>query len=150
MNLLKHFLLTGIIFISLFTLVSCDKTKNFEDLDVLTGKQWRLHTITLNGVQITDSCDLDDVLSFQDETSFDYDYGTQNCDNSEENEDPVRWKIIDDFTVLKMKHKFNNDGVKGSAILYWRITELTDSTLILEDAYAEDNNLDTEIRTYRL
>ncbi|MBK9450292.1 MAG: hypothetical protein IPN95_12940 [Bacteroidetes bacterium] len=50
----------------LFALVACNKTKDFENLELLTGKDWHLQSRQVNGVEISDSCDWDDVLRFTD------------------------------------------------------------------------------------
>lgn len=47
-----------------------------------------------------------------------------------------------------MKYNFSGNGI-GSLVEYWRIVELSETTLILEDSFAEDNNQIPEIRTYQ-
>ena len=138
------------VFVSLITftfLTGCNKTDDFEDLELLTKKNWHLTSITQGGIDITNDCDLDDILFFEDATKFKYDYGVLNCTDYEVNKVGDTWKIIDDFTVLRMKYKLSVE-VTGSLIEYWKIIELSETSLILEDALAEDNDQIPEIRTY--
>ena len=128
-------------------LAGCDKTDEFKDLELLTKKDWHLTSRTQGGVDITADCDLDDVLFFEDATKFKYDYGVLSCNDYDVNKVGDTWKIIDDFTVLRMKFKISGD-VTGSMIEYWKIIELSETSLILEDALAEDNDQIPEMRTY--
>ena len=128
-------------------LTGCNKTDDFEDLELLTKKNWHLTTITQGGIDITKDCDLDDILFFKDASKFNYDYGDLSCNDYDVNKVADTWKIIDDFTVLRMKYKLSVE-VTGSMIEYWNIIELSETSLILEDALAEDNDQIPEIRTY--
>ncbi|GJM31840.1 MAG: hypothetical protein DHS20C18_08410 [Saprospiraceae bacterium] len=130
--------------------VGCNKTADFKDLDVLTGKEWQLKSIQQDGIEISESCDLDDVLFFENASTFNYDFGTSVCDEDQGLEKTAdTFKIIDDFTTLRMKYKFTGDQGHGELIEYWEIVELNDSTLILKDALALDNNQIPEIRTLK-
>ena len=139
------------VFLSVITftfLTGCDKTEDFEDLELLTKKNWHLTSRTQGVVNITNDCDLDDILFFEDATKFKYDYGVLNCNDYELNKAADTWKIINDFTVLRMKYKLSVE-VTGSLIEYWKIIELSATSLIIEDALAEDNDQVPEIRTYQ-
>jgi hypothetical protein len=126
----------------------CNKTADFEDLDLLTQKDWHLTSRVQGGIALTDDCDLDDVLVFTDATDFDYNFGDLICGDSSFVKDADTWKIIDDFTVLRMKYRFEGSG-KGTIIEYWKILELNDTLLMVEDALAEGNGQVPEIRTYQ-
>lgn len=126
----------------------CNKTADFEDLDLLTQKDWHLTSRVQGGIALTDDCDLDDVLVFTNATDFDYDFGDLICGDSSLVKDADTWKIIDDFTVLRMKYRFEGSG-KGTIIEYWKILELNDTLLLVEDALAEGNDQVPEIRTYQ-
>ncbi len=143
----KHWL----VFLSVITvtfIAGCDKTEDFEDLELLTKKSWQLTSRTQGGTDITNDCDLDDLLLFEDATKFNYEYGVLSCSDNDLTKVGDTWKIIDDFTVLRMKYKISGD-VTGSIIEYWKIIELTETSLIIEDALAENNDQVPEIRTYR-
>ena len=138
------------VFLSVITftfLTGCDKTEDFEDLKLLTNKNWHLTSRTQGGIDITNDCDLDDILFFEDATNFKYDYGVLSCNDYDVNKVADTWKIIDDFTVLRMKYKLSVE-VTGSMIEYWKIIELSETSLIIEDAMAENNDQIPEIRTY--
>lgn len=126
----------------------CSKTADFEDLDLLTQKNWHFTSRVQGGTDLTDDCDLDDVLVFTDATDFDYNFGDLICGDSSFVKDADTWKIIDDFTVLRMKYRFNGNGA-GTIIEYWKILELNDTLLMVEDALAEGNDQVPEIRTYQ-
>ena len=126
---------------------ACNKTDDFEGLELLTEKAWHLTSRTQGGLDIANDCDLDDLLTFEDVTNFDYNYGVLSCPDNDIAKEGDTWKIIDDFTVLRMKYTFSGNG-NGTLIEYWKITELSDTLLIVEDALAEDNDQIPEIRTY--
>ena len=144
--IIKHWF----VFLSIITftfLTGCDKTDDFEDLELLTKANWHLTSRTQGGIDITNDCDLDDLLFFEDATKFTYDYGVLSCSDNDLTKVGDTWKIIDDFTVLRMKFKISGD-VTGSLIEYWKIIELSETSLIIEDALAENNDQIPEIRTY--
>lgn len=146
----KPFLEKWFVFLALITLpllTGCNKTDDFEDLELLTKKNWHLTSKTQAGVDITNDCDLDDVLLFEDATKFNYEDGVLNCFEDDLNKVGDTWKIIEDFTVLRMKYKFSGEG-RGSLVEYWKIIELSETSLIIEDALAADNDQIPEIRTY--
>lgn len=134
--------------VTVFSLNGCNETADFEYLDLLTQKTWELTERMQDGIDITEDCDLDDVLIFENAADFDYDAGTLTCFDFDQSKSADTWKIIDDFTVLRMKFRFSNDG-KGTLIEYWKITELSENLLVMEDALAEDNGQVPEIRTYQ-
>ena len=138
------------VFLSILTfpfLSACNKTDDFEDLELLTDKNWHLTSRTQGGIAITSDCDLDDILVFKDATKFNYDWGALSCFDSDLKKTADTWKMIDDFTVLRMKYKFSGDG-RGSIVEYWKIIELNETSLIVEDAQSGDNDQIPEIRTY--
>ncbi len=128
----------------------CNKTDDFEDLDLLIQKEWKLTSITKENVEISEPCDLDDILRFDDASTFSYDFGLMQC--SEEaalQRTATRWKIIDHFTTLRLKFDLSGSNIgSGEAIEYWKIITLTETMLVVEDALAEDNSQIPEIRTY--
>ena len=126
----------------------CNKTADFEDLDLLTQKDWHLTSRVQGGIALTDDCDLDDVLVFTDATDFDYNFGDLICGDSSFVKDADTWKIIDDFTVLRMKYRFEGSG-NGTIIEFWKILVVNDTLLMGEDALAEGNGQVPEIRTYQ-
>jgi hypothetical protein len=133
--------------IVLLVTTGCNKAKKFEDLHLLTEKNWQLTSRTQGGADITKECDLDDELLFEDATMFNYDFGNLSCPDNDLTKEAKTWKIMDDYTVLRMKYKFSGQGI-ASLVEYWKITELSDTLLILEDASAEENDQIPEIRTY--
>ncbi len=136
----------------LFALVACNKTKDFENLDLLIGKDWHLQSRQVNGVEISDSCDFDDVLRFTDASNFTDDWGTNICASDSFVKTPACWKLIDDFSTIRVKYTFKpQEGLKarGNMVLYWEIIELSDTALIIKDGLAEGNDQEPEFRTYR-
>lgn len=141
-----------IIFTCVFVLPflgSCNKTEDFEDLNLLIEKEWHLVSRTQNNLNITESCDLDDVLYFENATAFIHNFGAQNCFDYEANKTGNKWKLTEDFTVLRMKYSVNENNSKNTLVEYWKIIALSDSLLILEDAIAADNDQVPEIRTFK-
>ena len=130
-------------------LSACNKTENFEDLNLLIEKEWHLVSRTQNSINITENCDLDDVLYFENATAFSHNFGTQNCFDYESNKSGKKWKLTEDFTVLRMKYSVNENNSKNTLVEYWKIIGLSDSLLILEDAIAADNDQLPEIRTFK-
>lgn len=136
----------------LFALVSCNKTKDFENLDLLIGKDWNLQSRMVNGVEISDTCDLDDVLRFTDVSRFTDDVGTNICASDSFVKTPDGWKLIDDFSTIRVKYTFKSQeglNARGNMVLYWEIIELSDTALIIKDGLAEGNDQVPEFRAYR-
>jgi hypothetical protein len=134
----------------LFALVACNKTKDFQNLELLVGKDWNLESRKINGVEVSDSCDWDDVLRFTSASKFTFDWGAIACDDDGLVESADTWKLIDNFSEIRMKFKFEGDGWKfGTYIEYWEIIELSDTMLVIKDANAESNDMEPEFRTYR-
>lgn len=132
-----------------FTICSCNKTEDYENLNLLIEKNWNLESRKMNGVEVSDSCDLDDILKFDKDFDFSYNVGSSICNQEVLEKNPLSWKLTDNYTIIRMKYKFSGDGSRGSMIEYWEIIELSDTALIVQDATAEGNNLIPEIRTYK-
>lgn len=145
-TLKNYFALFSIL--TLIFLTGCNKTEDFEDLDLLTNKNWQIISRIQDGIDITNDCDMDDILIFEDAKNFNYNIGLLNCPENEVTKVANSWKIVDDFTVLRLKYKFSGSG-SGSMVEYWEIVELNETTLIIGDASAEDNDQIPEIRTYQ-
>lgn len=138
------------VFLSIITflfLTGCNKTDDYEDLELLLNKNWQLISIFQGGIDITNECDLDDVLLFKDATKFTFNYGTLSCFEDDLIITGDTWKIIDDFTVLRMKYKFSGDG-RGSMVRYYKIIELNEYSLVVADELYDDNDQIPEIRTF--
>ena len=61
----------------------------------------------------------------------------------------LKWKIVDNHTILRLKFWINQSYPRSILIEYWKIIEINDSLLILQDALAEDNGQNPEIRIYK-
>ena len=95
-----------VIFLFFIGGASCNKTKDYEKIDLLVEKSWHLTSIQKDGIEISDSCDLDDILLFENTSSFDYDFGTISCNNQGAVEFTASsWKMKDNFEILQMKYK---------------------------------------------
>jgi hypothetical protein len=129
--------------------ISCNKTEDFEKIDLLLGKDWNLESRKLDGIEVIESCDLDDVLYFESSSDFSYNWGTLSCAQEVLEVKPVGWKLEDDLTIIRLKYKFTGNNSRGTMVEYWEIVELSDTALIVKDATAENNNLVPEVRTYR-
>ncbi len=126
---------------------SCIKTNDFPDLDLLIEKEWTLTSVEENEEDITQECDLDDVLIFQESPDFTHKFGEE-CANQLDKE-PKRWSLRDDYTLLRMSYKFSGNG-SGSVQEYYRIMDLQDSILVLREDYEDDNPVPNKILTYRI
>jgi hypothetical protein len=140
---------TGMAVFMLLAFSACNKTEDFEKLDLLTSKNWNLMSIKQDGVIVSDSCDLDDVLYFENASEFSYDNGALNCNNEGSSTMTAKsWKIIEDFTVIRLKYKISGGSARGEMVEYWKIETLNDSMLVVKDNTAESSGLVPEIRTY--
>ena len=128
----------------------CTKTLELEELELLTGKDWRLVQVTFDGDDGTEDCHLDDVLSFQDATRFSYDWGELSCF------EPDRfhlaadtWKVFDKRPTLRFRYKIREGSAgRGSLFEYWEIVELSETVLVLMDDASDNKNRPTEVRRY--
>ncbi len=157
MNLLlnKHSATTKrssfLFFIAIPCLFACNNTEDFEQLDTLLGKEWRLVALTRNGIDVTEACDLDDVLRFETISDFQYDIGALECLEEENIEtETKKWSMRDDHSVIRLVFKFKMDGraARGDFVEYWEIVHLTENILIMQDALAEGNNQIPVVREY--
>lgn len=128
--------------------LSCNKTKDYPKLNLLINKEWNLIKVEKSGENITSSCNYDDVLIFANDKDFQYNFGLENCDESETSKESVKFKMIDDYTVIRMKYKLNENSSRAGLIEYWEVIELNDSLLIVQDALAEDNDQTPEVYTF--
>lgn len=151
----KHFLKISTPFVLLFLLTllfsSCQKAENFQDLDLLIDKDWKLVKVTEGTSDITKACDVDDILKFTDTESYEISFGERFCDeNIETNTTSEDWKFRENFTQLRLKSKQNFDSGSAVLFMYWDIIELTENTLILRDGTAEDNDIVPIVKEYSL
>ena len=121
----------GSFLLFILILFSCNKTMDFEDIDLLIGKDWRLTNIEKEGNVISEPCDLDDVLTFNDHAEFTYQRGELECYANEEDKESVKWKLIDDFKVIRMKFKIDEGTSQARLVENWEILELNDTLLVL-------------------
>lgn len=149
------FLKINSLFLSMSLLVllfsSCQKAENFEDLDLLLNKDWKLTKITQGTSDITKACDIDDVLKFTDTKDYEYSFGENFCDETiETNTTSQGWEFKKDFTQIVLSSR--QKTTTGVFTLYprWDIVELTESTLILRDSGAEENDIIPIVQEYSL
>ena len=124
----------GSFLLFILILFSCNKTMDFEDIDLLIGKDWRLTNIEKEGNVISEPCDLDDVLTFNDHAEFTYQRGELECYANEEDKESVKWKLIDDFKVIRMKFKIDEGTSQARLVENWEILELNDTLLVLRES----------------
>jgi hypothetical protein len=127
--------------------VSCDKTMNFEDINLLIKRDWHLTTIEKGGDVISEPCDLDDVLTFNDDAEFHYQKGELECYANEGNKESVKWKLIDDYKVIRMKFKIDEGASQTRLFEYWEILQLNDTLLMLREIM--DGEQIPEVRSFR-
>ena len=131
-------------------ITSCNKNDDFDKLDTLLYHEWKLVSVKKDGIEISRTCDLDNILKFENSSDFRYSTGTNICDDEEGLElNGVKWRLKDNLSTLKLYFNFKDDGVSGEKIEYWELIELSDTLMILKDALAEDNNQTPEFREYR-
>jgi hypothetical protein len=127
----------------------CTKTIEFEDLHLLTGKEWRLTLVTHDGDDATQDCDRDDVLFFTDASKFRYDWGALSCfEPSPIRLDADTWKLVDQRPTIRFKFKIKASNSHGSTMEYWEIVELSETVLILKDDASDNQNRPTIVRRY--
>lgn len=144
-NSIKYYCFIVIILLS----ISCNKTDSYENLNLLIENEWNLFSREKNNINIIENCDLDDRLLFENSSIFTYDFGVLNCFENENKKTGLKWKIVDNHTTLRLKYWINQCYPRSVLIEYWKIIEINDSLLILEDALAEDNGQNPEIRIYK-
>lgn len=136
--------------IGLLLLGACSKSEPFEDLELLLDKTWTLTSITREGQEISESCNLDDTLFFEDTKSFSHSRGELLCAGEEDYGKIAKgWEFWNDNTAMRLKFKLENVGVASTILEYWEIVNLTPDTLLLKDALAEENNQIPEFRLYK-
>jgi|GEM_PF-2208033 len=140
------------IFALLMLSSGCSKTTDYTNYDLLVGKDWQLTSIDSAGLRLGDNCDFDDVLRFRDASSFTYDNGP--CDRTVGTKEARSWKMTDDFTVLRLKYHFEfgdrrGSRVSGAFIEQWEVISITDTSLVLSDAMAEENDQMPRILGFR-
>ena len=129
--------------------ISCNKTDSYENLNTLIENEWNLFSREKNNINIIENCDLDDKLLFENRSTFTYEFGVLNCFENENKKTGLKWKIVDNHTTLRLKFWINQSYPRSVLIEYWKIIEINDSLLILEDALAENNGQNPEIRIYK-
>ena len=133
------------------TFSACQKAEDFEDLDLLLNKNWKLIKITQGSADITKACDIDDVLTFTDTKNYTFSFGENFCDETtEQNTSSKGWEFKNNFTQLILSSKLKTDSGVFNLYPRWDIVELTENTLILRDAGAEDNDIVPIVQEYRL
>lgn len=130
---------------------ACQKAEDFEDLDLLLNKDWKLIKVTQGTADITKACDIDDVLTFIDTKDYEYNFGENFCDAAfEMNSESRDWEFKKDFTQLILSSKQKTNSSLAILYLRWDIVELTENTLILSDARAENNDMVPIVQVYGL
>jgi hypothetical protein len=144
---IQFFALASFLAISFFT--SCQKTEDLPDLALLADKEWRLVSISESGNEISDSCDLDDILLLSSSSFFAYDFGELFCEDlGQENLSGDDWRFDEDGTVIRMNFRFRDGTSFGSIIEYWEIMALSENELIVRDFLGVGNGQIPEVRRY--
>ncbi len=134
----------------LFSTTSCKKNEDFPGFDLLVDKEWKLTGVIEDGRDVTEPCDVDDVLIFENDKDFSYEFG-EICDDAGTIVGTAKtWDMRENYRVVRLKFGFRGEGTVGNGWEYWEITELTETQLILTEDTAEKNNLPVVIRRYEL
>lgn len=124
--------------------VSCQKTEDFEDLDLLIGKRWELVTVKTGDKLSHEDCHLDDVLFFESTSEFDYITGAILCDESENLRKATTWKLRKNYSEIRLDYEIQFGGKSTMGHEYWELVELTENRLVLKD----DGGQEVIIRVY--
>jgi len=137
----------GVILLAFVLLSGCNKTNKFEDLDLLINKEWKLISISTSDMDITRDCDTDDILFLEESPDFDYDRGDEICDDELDEKEAKKWKLIKDFSQIRLTYKFKGEGSRGSLVEYWEILDLKENLLLIQEV-ADGNDLNLRVRSY--
>lgn len=128
------------------TIMSCQKTETYNELDLLVDSEWQLKSITQNDEEIAEDCELDNTIKFDKNGSLVFNSGTKICeDESDFNE----WKFDKDYSQIKMIAKVKGNGIsKGKTVVKKELLTLTENWLILKEVYAESSQRMPRIYKY--
>ncbi|MEM7368090.1 MAG: hypothetical protein AAF587_05775 [Bacteroidota bacterium] len=121
----------------------------FENLDLLVDKEWQLVSIQRNNIEISEACNLDDVLFFTADSDFSHDQGSLDCFPNDDSEVEGRnWRFVRDYSTIRTVYVVRGNGV---AILprSWRFVNLNDTSMIWEEVVDPgDQNAIPEVRHF--
>jgi hypothetical protein len=123
-------LIAGIIFFG------CQKIENYDQLSRLVDKEWRLVSITKNGTELADSCQLDNTIVFSTNGEITNDFGAVSCEVELSFQE---WKFQKEYAQIKFKGRTKGDGFSFASYIEQReILELTENTLVLKETYPNE------------
>ncbi|MFD1553122.1 hypothetical protein DNU06_12390 [Putridiphycobacter roseus] len=126
---------------------ACQKIDNYDQLDLLTDKEWALTSISENGIEIADSCELDNSILFSKDGKVSNQFGAINC-NEEYGFD--EWKFAQEYSLIKLKFKIAGKGLNGGVGIERReVLELSENRLLLKENVASQVQGMPKIYTYQ-
>jgi heat shock protein HslJ len=87
-----------------------EKTSPSTPKEILTSKSWKITSTKVNGVEVLQDCEKDDVLTFLANGTYTYNVGTNKCNTSDTNYTGT-WTLSDDGKTIVF------DGDNGTAVI---------------------------------
>lgn len=130
--------------------ISCrPNIQDFDQVNLLVDKEWLQVSIEQDNVEVSDTCDLDDVFRFSVNSDFSHEEGVLQCNPADDLKiTGTSWQFNRGFESIRLRYQIRGNS-RGTLIRVWRIIELTDSSLILEEEVdPDDANAIPEIRRF--
>lgn len=141
----KNLFLLPLLFIAT---LSCNKSKDYDYIDLLVDKEWKLVSKTENGLEVSAPCELDNTIIFRTDSDVEQDFGSITCEDFEY--ETYKWTFADDYAQIKFKYWFRNDKgrITGQGSDPWEIVELTESTFVIKERFANSEEVKPVFKHY--
>lgn len=128
------------------TAVSCQKIEKYNAVDLLVDKEWRLVSVTENGTEVAETCQLDDVMLLNSAGEVTHNLGALNCEDESEFEE---WKFRNEFSEIRFKGTTRGSGFAfGTYFKEREIIQLTEEKLVLKETYPSEAQALPQVFTY--
>ncbi|MDX1348631.1 MAG: hypothetical protein R3279_00210 [Putridiphycobacter sp.] len=145
---MKGLKLLAILLIAGVAISGCQKIENYDQLSRLIDKEWRLVSITKNGTELADSCQLDNTIVFSTNGEITTDFGAVSCEEELSFQD---WKFQKEYAQIRFKGRTKGDGFSFASYIEQReILELTEKALVLKETYPNGGQEMPRVFTYQV
>ncbi len=99
-----------------------EKTSPLTPKEILTSKSWKITSTKVNGVEMLQDCEKDDVLTFLTNGTYTYNVGTNKCDANDTNYTGT-WTISDDGKTMTLDTSNGTSVVTENQIVATYVSE---------------------------
>ena len=146
LNLKKNFTLLTILMLALvFVGTSCKKDDEKTSKDFLTANSWKMTGYTIAGISDLDDCDKDDIYTFDKDGKFHFDEGATKCFEAGFQQLTGNWAISTSTSPETLTITYD---ASAKPIDEAKITELTESKMVLTVEFMLGGVTTTEVRTF--